>query len=419
MARSFRLRSVLWEAACWLFVLVYGGLPGRAETPSSVEGIYSGTIGREAVVLELEGVAKSEHGENYGDPSDHRTYPINGFYFYRRHGVSIELVGTPMSDGSLRLREYRQVVEYEFTAEWRITIRDDTAEGTFCKCDLSKTSDSGKPRLPIRLKRLSHALPEDTWEEYKPHAGDIYYDLLLDFPLDQGPEIEVNREIAYRMWTDTRFGVGRPKLTRFPDARVMARINIDLFAEFTQSRLWTAGCLSAGQHTGAFGGSYDETASVVAFPPDILSVVVERSWYCGAVHGDASAYGLNYNLHTGRRFSLDHSFQTATGSTGERELATLFAKLYKRHYVKPTGPVAPQDCDVILRRITSDDKQLIDSFSPGNATFFMVREGLVIIPTFLYADSGCGPDVTIPYGELRPFVKKDSMLRLLVDSQPN
>lgn len=415
MARNFQPGSVLLKIACWLFILIPGELPGRAETPSSIEGIYSGTIGRQAVVLELEGTARSDHGENYGDPDDKRTYPISGFYFYRRHGVSIDLVGTPMPDGSLRLREYRQVVDYEFTAEWRITIKGDDAEGRFCRCDLSKASEGAEPQLSIKLRRLSHELPAGTWEDYKPHAGDIYDDLLLDFPLDQGPEVDVTREIAYRMWTDSRFDVGRPKLTRFPDARVMARINADLEDEFTQSRLWTAGCLSGGQASGSSGGSYGEETSVVAFPPDILSVVVERSWYCGAVHGGASAYALNYNLRTGRRFTLDHSFQTATGSTAEEDLAGLFAKLYRRHYVKPTGPVAAEDCDVILRRIISDRKSLTDAFSPGNATLLLSKQGLAIIPTFLYADSGCGPKVTIPYKELRPFIKPHSMLRLVVD----
>ena len=416
MSEERRLRLCFETLAGFLVattVLVY---PLSAnDSGSPINGIYRGTIGRQPIVLEIGVDLPREDNKNNSDSQDRKTYPIEGRYFYRRHGVDIHLVGMWLGDDTLRLREYRRAPDDEFGAEWRLRIRGDSAVGTFCECDLSGASSRVGPLLKISLKRLSR----EFYSESEPKDQDPYYDLVLDFPLKDGPVIEVNPGIAYTMQSDPRFGVSRPRLTRFPEAGVMARINRDLAAELRWDRWQAHGNLSEALLEASLGGFYDESTSVSFFPPDILSVRVDRSWYWGGAHPNSATYVRNYDLHTGRKFDLNHAFQTAEGGTAEGDLAGLIAKLYRRHYVKPVGPVAAEDCDDVLHRITSDKNELIDAFAPHNATFFVSGQGLVVIPTFLYADSGCGPDITIPYGELRPYVKKDSMLRLLVDHQAN
>lgn len=228
--------------------------------------------------------------------------------------------------------------------------------------------------------------------------------------------------IAYKMQIDPRFHVSQPQLTHYPDHGVMTRMNRDLQSEFTYRQLWTAACLSVGELHGTFGGSYAEIATVVGFLPDIFSVVVKRSWYCGAAHGNGGVYALNYNLHTGKRLILDTAFQTAGGSSAEPELAALFLKLYEQHYSKPpdaysgsyigpSGVAVPMDCKEIIQQ------NMLGHSDSLPATLYLTETGLVIRPVLPYVLDSCGAETTIPYSELRPFIKRQSILHSWVESR--
>jgi len=395
--------------------IVFLALPLNAQNGAgdrSVDGIYSGTIGDQQIVVELRGTLEGKYGENYANAEDSHTYPIRGSYFYRRHGVSIELLGTPLGDSALRLREYRHIVAAdEFTAEWRITMREGKATGTFCKCDLGRPSASAEPRLNISLTRVSKELsPDSGWENYKPNSGNTYYDLLLDFPLQPGREIRVGPQVTYRMRTDARFRVSRPQLMRFPKAAVMAEINRDLDADLTHNRLWAAAVLSGGESGARFGGIYDEKTTVNVFLPHILSVLVETEWFSGGAHPNEGGYSLNYDLHTGKRFDLEEAFQTSPGN--EAESGAVLAELYLRHYVKPpAGEAAVDDCEKIVSESVSRKDV------PFRPLLYLSKEGLAIEPPLPHAVQACGPGVTVPYRELQPFVKSGSPLRSLVDAR--
>lgn len=138
-----------------LISIVFAASAVCAETVSdSIEGVYLGTIGKQTVVLEMSQILAGERRENYANASDSRTYPIRGIYFYRRHGVSIQLVGLPLPDGSLRLREYKQLIggTDEFSAEWRLTVRGDIAAGVFCKCGLGHMRTAAGPLVNISFE---------------------------------------------------------------------------------------------------------------------------------------------------------------------------------------------------------------------------------------------------------------------------
>lgn len=401
-------------AAGFFAGIVALALPLRAEINAgadvgSVDGIYRGTIGNQEIVVELRGPLGGKHGENYANALDNQTYPVEGSYFYRRHGVSIELVGTPLGQGILRLREYRHiVVEDEFTAEWRLTMQEGKATGIFCKCELSQPSVSAGPRLKISLTRISQKLtPPSGWEKYKPHSGNTYYDLLLDFPLQEGPEIQVSPEIVYKMRTDPRYRASMPRLMRFPNAGVMGKINRDLDADLTHNRLWAAAVLSGGEFGGRFGGIYDEKTTVIFFLADVLSVLVETEWYSGGAHPNEGGYSNNYDLHTGKRFAIEEAFRISPGD--DAESAAVLARLYLRHYVKQ--PDEEVDCEEIVR------EHLSERDLPFNPLLYLSQKGLVIDPPLPYMVKACGPAVTIPYPELRRFVKRGSTLRLLVDAK--
>lgn len=381
--------------------------------PASIDGIYRGTIGRQQVVVEMGLVLPRSTDPNDGTSRDRRTYPIEGRYFYRRHGVDIHLVGMPLEDGAYRLREYKRFGDPwdEFGSEWRLAISGGQATGIFCKCDLSQVPSHSVPVLKIHLKRVSRHF----YKEFDPDP--VFERLRLDFPLKNGTEIRVNHEIAYRIQTDPRFTVARPQLTQFPDLRVMARINAEMAAELNLDRLKAAGNLSEAQLETSNGGFYDERTTVNFFPPQVLSLRVDRGWYWGGAHPNYSGYTLNYDLRTGKHFSLKNAFQTRTGSTAEADVAAVLARLYRRHYIEPPRIVAAEDCDVVLRRIISNTEDLVEGFSPDDGILFMTSKGLVISPIFKYAFIGCAPDITVPYNEVRPFVRKRSMLRWVVEHE--
>lgn len=409
------------QAPWWLvYFMVLFSLPLIADhLPSPIDGVYRGTIGRQQIVLEISQISRSEQATNYDDPEDFQTYPIKGSYFYVRHGVGIHLAGMPLKDGSLRLREYRKrgFQPYEFSAEWWIRFTSGKATGAFCHCNVTRPAKPSERLLRITLRRVSRHIPSPgDWENYKPQSGNAFYDLLLDFPLELGPEIKVNDEIAYRMRIDPRFKVSRPELTRFPDARVMSRINFDVQNQLTEARLEAARDISAGRIGGVEGGFYVESVEANFFPPDVLSILVQSSSYSGGAHPNPADYTLNYNLHTGRSFTLEHSFRTAAGQADQANVAALLAKLYWKHYVKPPRTAAAEDCDVILRRNLSGEGDYAEAFYP-NIPLFISKKGLVMIPVFpFYADSGCAVPVTVPYNELHPFVRHSSPFYPVVKS---
>ena len=420
-----------------------------AQDQRTIDGIYRGMIGGAEVVVELRGPLQGEHAKHYAHAGDKDTYPIHGSYFYRRHGVSIELVGTPLGDGVAGLREYKRkdAERDEFTAEWRLSWSASAsgcgegnagdaakgsstparqnravrgpgcapvkATGTFCKYD---PEDSGRAEFPsapackrplkILLTRVSRALTPGA--KYKPHSGNTYYDLLLDFPLQESPEIQVSPEVAYRMRTDPRFKVSRPRLTRFPDTGVMARINRDLNSNFTESRLQAAETLSEGE-SGGFEAFYEETASGNFSLPYVFSFLVETQSFTGGAHPNEGGYSLNYDLRTGKRFELEEAFQTSPGSKDSS--GPILAKLYLRHYVKPPEKDAPPDtdCGKVVR-----EKLSLGGFRP---LLFLNQDGLAIEPPLPHVLIACGPSVTVPFGELRPYVRKESPLGPLVEER--
>lgn len=411
MSEKKKSRIFLPALAIFLFAMASFAreLPSD-DRSKSVNGIYRGTLGREQIVVEIGEVPANAANENNGDTEDQTTYPIRGRYFYRRYGVDIPLVGMWLADGSLRLREYKRRFVDKFTAEWRLTFKGDQAYGKFCKCDLSDASAYEKPLQKISLKRISR---EFHWLDGS--GPDLYDTMVLDFPLVDGPEIQVSPEISDVMRSDPRFKVSRPHLTRFPDATVMGRINHDMVAELRWDRRQATANLSQAQKEATLGGFYDETTTVSFFPPYVLSILVYRSWYWGGAHPNINYYVDNYDLRTGKRFDLNNAFKTASGNTAEEELAEVLAKLYMRNYVKPPPQSAPEDCGQMLRRITSDQQSLVEWFSPQHATLFLAQDGLMVIPAAPYAFSGCSSGNPIPYNELTPFVRKNTPFYLLLN----
>jgi hypothetical protein len=389
-----RIRSKI--SLAWIPVLAVGLLrsPGQAQPDKTraIDGVYRGTIGTRQIVLQI-GAPNSTH-ERFRDNGPNAE--VMGWYFYRQHGVGILLEGSFLEDGSLRLHEYSsQFREHKRNgAEWRVWFQGNTGTGFFCRCDVTRQARAANPDLKISLARVSE--PGDP----APTLDKLYDDLLLDYPLRSSAEIMVNAKAGYVVQTDERFKVGMPHLTHFPDAKVMELVNLDLARKLKQARLAAAACLEGSSQK---DGMWDESVRVAIFSDIVLSIVRQTGYNCvGTVHPDAVTESFVYDMRTGAVLDLKDFFEVQTtsavledGAVPQGATHDLLIEHYRRHYVKP------RDCD-------SSGDFTVDNFdSSTTLKIYFDHKGLVISPELSHAIAGCGPEKTIPYQELRPFLRKE------------
>lgn len=284
------MKSHGWFGRCFQIVAasVFLAAVGLGEQPGreSIDGVYKGKLGQEEIVLEVGATVPRSAGlaSSY----------FSGRYFYPRYGIPISLIGEPMSDGRIRLREYGHM---EPTGvQLRLEFQDGRATGVFCRC----TDEAVEPiqgELKITLTRVSKGLDPE-WDPANNPPNQPYYNLLLDFPLQTGPEIRVNKKIAYEVQSDPRFQIGMPRLTRFPDATVMLKVNEDLAQELDKERVWISDCQEGQEQSG-----YEEKIHMTALNSRVLSVVKEKLfYYCGGAHPDHETDTWTYDMKTGKRY---------------------------------------------------------------------------------------------------------------------
>jgi len=382
--------------ACLSAVLAAGFLSavyGQADL-STIQGVYRGKIGQQAIVLEI-GLVKENHATNDAEgDQDAKAYPVEGRYFYARHGVGILLKGEPQADGSLALKEYQSMKATG--GQWKLTFQGERAQGVFCKCNVLNPEKPGVSQAGISLERVSGGFdPEFEWSDEGKSTDRAYYDLLLEFPLKTGPEIRAGNGIAYAMRTDVRYSVSLPHLTRFPDAAVMDRVNTDLENELRLRRLRAAGCLFEGQLFS--GGQWEEKTRVALFSRNLLSIVHDAMWYCGGAYPDGGSEPLMYNLKTGRPLEMGDVFARASkdsaksGQVAEGPVHKALLALYLQHHGR-----SEKGCENVF-----DDRPPL--------TFYFDEKGISLEPELAHAIRGCGAAIVVPYGELHGVLREGGL----------
>ncbi|MBZ5522464.1 MAG: hypothetical protein LAP21_09515 [Acidobacteriia bacterium] len=272
--------------------------------PARMNGVYTGTIGDQEIVFEIGNVEEAPqfhlhnglrnlNGKQVPDPQVH---PLAGRYFYRRHGKVLWLLGRPLEDGSLRIEEYQGQEPTGF--QWRLAFDGDHAHGTFCKCDASQPVAEGTHPLAVALMRVTNGF--DAEFQYDGQGGDAtdqaYYDALAQLPLKTGTEIRAGAGLAYAMDTDPQLNLRMPRLTQFPDADVMKKVNDRLEEEISARRLFAAGC----EH-GKFGSGAPRFGDQVSVVLTRRRLVVQRSesYNCGGMRVTGKDHRLVFDLRTG------------------------------------------------------------------------------------------------------------------------
>ena len=263
----------------WLAILpiLLGLTIARAgEAPASV---YTGTLGRQAIVLQL----------TPGDDAQ-----TAGRYFYVRHHRDIALSGEPASNGRLQLREGwdvdangpRITLERQADGGWRGQWQD----------------DSGKT-LPIVLRPATVAPPAADAPPWlrQLHASDSYDYLRLADLKPQAGKRETFMGHALQWWRVPDAGIAFFEIQDgYPPAE-LARIN-----QVLMDRMW--------QETGSYydcmfnhfnEGDYEQTVTPRLLTANLVSVGVFTSYYCGGAHPDFGDAAINLDAHTARPLTLE------------------------------------------------------------------------------------------------------------------
>ena len=134
---------------------------------------------------------------------------------------------------------------------------------------------------------------------------------------------------------------------------------------------------------------------------DVLSIYVGISIFCGGARPDDEYMLLTYDMRTGKRFDFqkDAARVFVRDSFPLRELLNL----YRQHYGKPEG-----DCE--LSDIRSD--------AIGQLYVHFAADGLVINPHLPHVIAACGPEIVIPYSEVKSLVKPDNPFASLFTAKP-
>ena len=388
-------------------------LPATAQQmpQQEINGVYLGTLGKEKIVAEI-GVGQVDPVTKGRYTSPH----ITGRYFHRQTGRPIELEGIPVGENAVWLQEYRDGEPTRF--EWWLRVEDGKATGWFCQCSLTGASAFSREAIEVSLTRVSEGFdPDFSWYEGREKAADkAFYDLLLDFPLETRTTMQISSDITYVIQRDPRFEVTVVQLTQFPDLKVLARVNNDLRYNFDQNRLFAAEC---GSDTDC---SVEGSDSVTFFTRDVLSVLENTLSFTGGAHPNAEVTARIYNLHTGQPIVLDKEIDVA-------RLKGDIAKPQTTKYFYPDQAkvdlVDSWLVDLYLSnyRKAHNGPELCEDAAPGSerermrvalGPVWLSNAGLVISTLnsdLPHAFQGCGPEVNVPYGQVIPFLKKDSILR--------
>ncbi len=297
--------------------------------------VYRGRLGTQDVVLEL---------ERNGDRFD-------GRYFYQRIGVNIPLRGTAQAlaealalydrESQENLSESGPIFENPRTGKpagvWSGRISGDRYAGTW--------RDARNNRgITFDLRRVAVYTTETPMEEAWDWLGDamdegaitmarVPYNYLRmhEARLTEGGEVAFGA-VAYRMVTDPRTRFAYPRLTRHPDAAVLARTNAELEQRHWRMNNDALACsatayTSTGPEAGTLANLDDENIQVTYLSPTLMSLVQAGSSGCGGAHPNNHFDPLTLDLRRGGEFDFNRILNAdePPDEDGRRALTPPFA----------------------------------------------------------------------------------------------
>lgn len=190
-----------------------------------------------------------------------------------------------------------------------------------------------------------------------------------------------------------------PRLTRFPDAAVMARVNADLAAKEKANAADYKECLSDLHDSGGKpdGDTWSVSVSVTYLSAHFLSVGVTSSSYCGGAYpNNGIETPVTYDLSTGSAIDWKTAFKPGF-------LTDRLNALYRAAY--------PKNADAECRKLVRDQPP----FGIADDAIFRIDagKGLVVLPDFPHAVQACAQEVPLPLAGIAPYLKNATLLNEL------
>ena len=368
--------------------------------------VYRGTLGKAEVVMEL------------GQPQPDGTR--TGRYFYRRHGVDIPLQGTlnQMAE-ALPLRaellgslddvvdsgplfedaEQRQII-------WRARMQGNALVGEW------RDGIHGK-KLPFRLQRIARYDPEKIAPHGVPFGVSISmqitpYDYLrvAQHPLEQGKEIVLASNLAWRLVRDARTQFWYPRLTRHPSARILAQTNAILEQRHWAMSLMALDCVASiykdrGPDAGTLAGFDGESIQVSYLSHALMSVVESGSIGCGGAHPHNHYDPFTLDLLRGGYLDFSRILRGVSYTEkGWREYSPELFDFFEQSRSRFTRKHDETDCGVYPGyMVPMFETSTSGSGSRQNKLSFVVS-GVG------HASGAClGSGVSVPFSELKPMLQ--------------
>jgi len=410
-----------WPGALALAFLPLMGGPASA----APRNVYAGTLqGAGEVVMELQA-------------ADDGT--LTGRYFYRRHGVDIPLKGTERA--LFEPRPYHERTEAGLDPEgdapagraaaWQGAFDADGYRGQWTDARTGK-------RRGFQLRRVAEYDPD----ALAPHSAravtdaisggmgsGIAFDATIDaehapyetlklagYAVPVGPDTGT-AAVAYRMWRDPRTKFSYPRLSRHPDAKVMARINGLLEQRHWQMNLAALACKASvytdGNPAAGTLGSYDEEAITVDWLSTALMTVTEAgSLYCGGAHPNNHFEPYTFDLLRGEYLDWNRVFDAyESDASGFRTESPTLLRIVDtaRNALAQEDPAVSADgesmggCADVWPSFLALGAQ-----APGMLSLSVSGVG--------HAMGGClGPHAAVPFADLAPYLKPGGEAYLVVD----
>lgn len=366
--RLFR-HLVLMLAAAMVSML---SLPAAAASNDGTS-VYIGTVGKAAVVVELQ-TSESD---------------VWGRYFYRKHRLDIPLSGTVKGD---------EVQLAASSTGDALTLRKD-ARG-FAG---SMTNNDGK-KFPVTLALADpHRDRDEQVSELLPNL-DLYDNLQLSgLKLERGA-VSTQNGRTLRAFREPVSGISLFRIESGYPTYALVRLNQHLERQhWKEVSAW----FSCPGFEGASGMDISEV-SASWFSDGYVSYAWSSSWSCaGTAHPDFGTQGHSYDARTGRELDLDDILPIGDAPIPARDSDAWYAyrsEVFGPAVVKLLRKLHPGDMPVEAAR-PSDDSDECDYGDPEVWNFpswYLTKDGLYLGAIFARVNRACdSPEWSvIPWSEL-------------------
>ena len=195
-----------------------------------------------------------------------------------------------------------------------------------------------------------------------------------------------------------------PRLTKFPDAKIMAKVNALLATKEKEDRGAYTDCLAQlkDMKMKPDKDSYNEDITVRYLSARLLSIEVVTSYYCaGAYPTNGAETPLSFDLSTGTAIDWTTQFKPgflSVESKADVPPPSMLTKIYRARYSK-----APDDAD--CRQAITDQ----DPFSGPPIVWLDAKGGVVFQPDLPHVTAACALPLTLTPAQIAPYLKNAAL----------